>query len=126
LQNGVFNKYLTVSPADMKGITVFLVTLLIGSTLTSSTLQAVEEGENTPAFNPVQDVVFILHTRINPTIGQILDIDDMSTVRNSYFSSSRRTKVLIHGGSGDRYNPTNTILYPAYLQAGDFSKFAAL
>jgi len=97
--------------------------LFFASALTLPTAVDVQlEEEITPSFDAVQDVVFILHTRNYPT-GQIVNIDDMSTVRSSYFSSSRRTKVLIHGMFGDRYNPTNTLIYPAYLQAGDFNVF---
>lgn len=104
----------------MRAITLTFVILFISSALT---LPTVQDEEIVPAFDGVRDVAFLVHTRNNPTIGQLVDIDDMSTVRNSTFSATRRTKVLIHGAWGDRYNPTNTILYPAFLQAGDFSKF---
>lgn len=102
----------------MRTITLAFIILFFGSAVTVTT-----EEETVPLFDPITDVVFLVHTRNNPSVGQIVDIDDMSTVINSNFSSSRQTRVLIHGAWGDRYNPTNTILYPAYLQAGDFSKF---
>lgn len=119
--NTIFNTLRLLQPA-MKAIILTLTIVFLGSVLPSPVVKNVEEGV-VPAFDGVRDVVFLVYTRINPSIGEIVDIDDMSTVRNSTFSATRRTKFLIHGMFGDRHNPTNTLLYPAFLQAGDFSKF---
>ncbi|KAJ6627587.1 Pancreatic lipase-related protein 2 [Pseudolycoriella hygida] len=81
----------------------------------------IEDKEITTTFNPIRDVAFLVFTRENPTDGQEVNINDMFTVRNSNYNSSRPTKMLIHGAWGDRYNPTNLILCPALLEAGDFN-----
>lgn len=105
----------------MKRITLTLI-LTIASALASPLFQDVEE-EIVPAFDGIQDTVFLVFTRQNPTNGQIVNISDMNTVRNSFFSSARQTKFLIHGFTGNRNSAINTLVTPAYLQAGDFSNF---
>lgn len=105
----------------MKGITLTLI-LTVVSALTSPLLQDVED-EIVPAFDGIQDTVFLVFTRRNPIVGQIVHIVDMNYIRNSFFDSRLLTKFLVHGFTGNRNSSINTIVVPAYLQAGDFSNF---
>lgn len=105
----------------MKRITLTLILTVI-SALASPSLQDVKE-EMVPLFDGIQDTVFLVFTRQNPTVGQIVHISDMYYIRSSFFDSRRPTKFLVHGFTGNRNSAVNTIIVPAYLQAGDFSNF---
>lgn len=107
----------------MKEITLTLL-LIVASILALPQPLINAEEEIIPAFDAIQDTVFLVFTRQNPVNGQIVHINDMSTVRNSYYDSRRPTIFLIHGMFGNRNNLINTIIQPAYLQAGDFSNFS--
>lgn len=72
-------------------------------------------------FQPARDVDFLLFTRSNPTSGQYLDINDVSSVRNSNFNSRRPTRFLIHGWNNNRYSAFNILIRDAYLATGDFN-----
>lgn len=56
--------------------------------------------EIAPNFNAVADTRFLVFTRFNPTIGQVINFRDMGTVAATNFQSSRPTRILIHGWNG--------------------------
>ena len=56
-----------------------------------------EEQEISPKFDVGRDTRFLVFTRLNPTIGQEIRINDINTVHNSHFSPSRPTRILVHG-----------------------------
>lgn len=108
----------------MKTITLTLV-FIVASALPFPSVANGDEGI-APAFDAVQDTVFILHTTRSPPVGQIVDIDDMATVRNSYYDSTRPTFVLIHGMLGNRDGLLATLVVPTILRAGEYSNFSKL
>lgn len=74
-----------------------------------------------PAFDAFRDTEFWLFTRQNPTVRQVLDLNDMSTVLASNWDTSRPTRVIIHGQLSDGTSDLNTVLTAAYLRNGDFN-----
>jgi Lipase len=81
----------------------------------------VENGfqEISPNFDALRDTVFLVFTRFNPTLAQIVDINDMSTVRNSNYDPTRPTRVIIHGQLSDGQSELNIVLTAAYLASSD-------
>jgi pancreatic triacylglycerol lipase len=71
------------------------------------------------AFDAARDTRFLLFTRFNPTIGQLVSLDDMSTVRGSNWDAARPTRVIIHGQFGDAEAELNTLLTAAFLASSD-------
>lgn len=71
-------------------------------------------------FNAEREVYFMLHTRKNPTGGQILK-DDSEVLQQSNFNASLETRILIHGWLNDHTSEFNTKVRDAYLQNGDFN-----
>jgi pancreatic triacylglycerol lipase len=57
------------------------------------------ELEVEPAFDALNDVIFLLFTRRNPTEGQRISFD-MDTVRNSNWNSQNQARFIIHGWNG--------------------------
>ena len=55
------------------------------------------ETEINPKFDIPNDVRFLVFTRRNPTIGQVVRFNDMSTVVNSNFMANRTTIFIAHG-----------------------------
>lgn len=74
-----------------------------------------------PAFVPANDVVFTLFTRLNPTIGQRISLNDESSIRNSNFNPSHPTRVTIHGWLGQAGDPINVLVNAAYFRHGDYN-----
>lgn len=72
-------------------------------------------------FNPERDIEYILFTRSNPTTGQILDIGNAASIRNSNFNSRHPTRFLIHGWNNDRNSAFNIMIRNAYLETGNFN-----
>lgn len=50
-----------------------------------------------PTFNARTDVRFLLNTRQNLGASQTLNFNDITSLRNSNFRSTRPTRILIHG-----------------------------
>lgn len=50
-----------------------------------------------PAFDAQRDVRFLLNTRQNLAASQTLNFNDLTSLRNSNFRSTRPTRILIHG-----------------------------
>lgn len=73
------------------------------------------------AFSPANDVIFTLFTRLNPTIGQRINLNDESSIRNSNFNPSHPTRVTIHGWLGQAGDPINVLVNAAYFRHGDYN-----
>lgn len=73
-----------------------------------------------PRSVPEDDVVFILHTRANPTVGQIIT-NSVASIQNSNFNPSNPTRVTIHGWLGTSGSEVNVGVNAAYFQLGDFN-----
>lgn len=72
------------------------------------------EMEPEPSFNAMNDVVFILFTRRNPTAGQIINFN-MNTVRNSNFAAAQPVRFIIHGWQSDRNTAMNRFMRDDFL-----------
>ncbi|CAO1429205.1 unnamed protein product [Diamesa serratosioi] len=94
-----------------------LFVCVLGSTLEES--QDVVEQEIMPLFNAVNDVRFLVFTRFNPTIGQVLRFRDLESLSLTNFDVSRPTRVLVHGFQSDATADVNVLLTAAYLRNYD-------
>lgn len=72
------------------------------------------------SFVPANDVVFLLFTRRNPTVGQIITFDP-ATLQNSNFNSNHPTRFSVHGWQGHAGLFTNTVVLEAFFAIGDFN-----
>lgn len=73
-----------------------------------------------PRSVPEEDVVFILHTRANPTVGQVIT-NNVASIQNSNFNPNNPTRVTIHGWLGTSGSEVNVGVNSAYFQLGDFN-----
>lgn len=77
--------------------------------------------EIAPQFEAFRDTRFWVFTRFNPTVAQVVDLNDMSSVKNSNYDASRPTRVIIHGQLSDGNSELNIVLTAAYLAAADLN-----
>ncbi|XP_043258013.1 pancreatic triacylglycerol lipase-like [Colletes gigas] len=66
-------------------------------------------------------VTFYLYTRSNPTNPQTLHVDDVNTLRSSFFDSRRPTVIVTHGWVSSYTSLACTTVRDAYLQHGDYN-----
>jgi Lipase len=79
------------------------------------------ENSVEPSYVPETDVVFLLFTRQNPTVGQVIRFNDPQSIANSNFNPSHPTRVIIHGWLGSRNDAVNLLVTAALLQSGNFN-----
>lgn len=72
-----------------------------------------------PFFDAARDTRFLVFTRFNPTIAQVVGLHDMDSVRASNWDASRPTRVIIHGQLSDGDSELNIVLTAAYLRSID-------
>lgn len=99
----------------MKSFRIVFIFVIFAS---SSSL---EPQDIAPNFEAIRDTRFLVFTRFNPTIPQIVDIRDMTTVRNSNYDANRPTRLIIHGQLSDGQSELNVVLTAAYLAAADLN-----
>lgn len=87
--------------------------------LTFVTLVVCSATEISPAFDAARDTRFLVFTRFNPTVAQVVSLDDMSTVRSSNWDAARPTRVIIHGQLADAESELNILLTAAFLASSD-------
>lgn len=58
------------------------------------------EMEVEPAFDPLNDIVYHLFTRRNPTQSQVISYTNMDSVRNSNWNPNNPVRLVIHGWNG--------------------------
>lgn len=75
---------------------------------------SIEKYTNDPDNN-----TYRLYTRGNPITAQILVPDNIESIRNSNYSSSKPTVFLVHGWVGSGENRMNKILTEAFLENDD-------
>lgn len=80
-----------------------------------------DKQEISPNFEALRDTRFLVFTRMNPLVAQVVSINDMSTVRNSNYDVRRPTRVIIHGQLSDAESELNIVLTAAYLTAADLN-----
>ena len=76
------------------------------------------EVEPEPFFNPQTDIIFLLFTRSNPTVGQRITFD-MNTVRNSNWNVNNGVRFIIHGWQSDQTTGLNTFIRNEFLANAD-------
>lgn len=74
-----------------------------------------------PYFNAERQTVFHLYTRDNPTVSQILALNDVEALKKSNFNAKSPTRFIIHGWNNDVKSGCNTAVRNAYLNVGDFN-----
>lgn len=77
------------------------------------------EQEIAPTFDAFRDTIFLVFTRFNPTIPDVVDLHDMDTVRASNWNANRPTRVIIHGQLSDGTSELNVVLTAAWLRTYD-------
>jgi pancreatic triacylglycerol lipase len=82
-----------------------------------NTYEAEPEGH----FVGVQDMVFILFTRSNPTVGQVIQLNNAGSLAASNFNPAHPTRFTIHGWNGGAGASPNAMMRNAYLGRGDFN-----
>lgn len=81
--------------------------------------QQVNEIE--PAFFPDTDMFFLVFTRLNPTVGQRINFNDVQSVLNSNFNANHPTRFTIHGWIGDGTSQTNQAIREQYFIHGEYN-----
>ncbi|XP_055594603.1 pancreatic triacylglycerol lipase-like [Uranotaenia lowii] len=81
----------------------------------------VAENEVEPLFDPLNEVVFRLHTRRNPVHPQLIRWDDQGSVLNSNFDPSHPTRFLIHGWVEGQDAALHWVIKDHYMRVGDFN-----
>ncbi|CRK91001.1 CLUMA_CG004689, isoform A [Clunio marinus] len=82
-----------------------------------SEIKSIQEIDST--FEPIRDTRFLVFTRFNPTIGQVVDLTNMNTVINSNYDVNRPTRFIIHGQFGSDQSELNILVTAAYLRSSD-------
>lgn len=78
------------------------------------------EIEVEPHFDPDNDIILLLFTRSNPTVGQRVFINEAS-IRNSNMNPAHETRFTIHGWTSSQNDPVNIQVRNAYFQHGDYN-----
>lgn len=73
-----------------------------------------------PHFDAENDMIFLLFTRRNPTVGQEITWN-LESLQNSQFDPSHPTRFSIHGWVGSRESRVNTDVRAAYFQYGEYN-----
>ncbi|KAL0113449.1 hypothetical protein PUN28_012538 [Cardiocondyla obscurior] len=84
--------------------------------LTETELKKIEES--------AQKTTFYLYTRSNPLIGQQLLIDNLDSVKESFWNPAHPTRLVTHGWLGNSEEPSCTQIRDAYLKTSDYNVIA--
>jgi pancreatic triacylglycerol lipase len=77
--------------------------------------------EVSPAYVPEEDIIFTLCTLRNPTSCQVVQWNNMDSIRNSNFDASRPTQFTVHGWNGDGSGGVNSMIRSRYFTLGDYN-----
>ncbi|XP_048506960.1 phospholipase A1 VesT1.02-like [Athalia rosae] len=69
----------------------------------------------------VKTITFNLFTRKNPTAGQNLTLNSMTSVRESNFHNNRPTRFITHGWRSSQFSDICVVIRDAYLSKGDYN-----
>lgn len=78
-------------------------------------------AEQEPIYNAESDVIFTLFTKEDQAMGQVIQLNDPSSVQNSSFNASLPTKVTIHGFLADATTTVSTNVKDAFFSVGQFN-----
>lgn len=74
-----------------------------------------------PTYVAEEDIVFILLTRRNPTVGQVINLEDLASLRASNYDPAHETRLTVHGWIGSAGSTVNRNVAAAYFQLGEFN-----
>lgn len=78
------------------------------------------EVEPEPIFDPLNDIIFLLFTRLNPIEGQRITFD-MNTIRNSNWNEKNDVRFIIHGWNSDQNTAMNIFMRREFLEKEDLN-----
>lgn len=67
------------------------------------------------------NVKFYLFTRLNPSDGQTLEVNSLSSVEKSNFNSKNPTRIIVHGWQNHKSSPVNVLIRNAFLVKDNFN-----
>ena len=73
-----------------------------------------------PLFIAENDVRFLLFTRQNPTVGQLITLD-LASLQNSNYNPNHPTHFTVHGWQGSADTESNSLVHQAYFSLGDYN-----
>lgn len=82
-------------------------------------LQPYEESIE-PQFVAENDVRFLLFTRQNPTVGQVITLD-LESLQNSHYNPNHPTHFTVHGWQSDAETESNSLVHQAFHSLGDYN-----
>ncbi|XP_050600692.1 pancreatic lipase-related protein 2-like [Bombus affinis] len=108
------------------------------STLTGANSTALENAEgNLPLFNQdnsllsdleqniphlfLETIIFTLYTRKNPEIGEVLVLNDISSVQMSQWNPKRKTAIITHGWINNGLSPACTLIRDALIKVTNWN-----
>ncbi|KAG5314046.1 LIPP lipase, partial [Acromyrmex insinuator] len=72
-------------------------------------------------YKDAKKTTFHLYTRNNPEIGQQLFIDDLNSIKKSFWNPDHPTRLITHGWKGNCETTICTDIRDAYLNVGDYN-----
>ena len=97
----------------MQGIAIFSLAILAIGASSGSPVE--------PAFDPHADFRYLLYTRLNPTVPQVLSYGDVIGILTSNFNPAHHTRFTFHGNIGGPQNDVNVLTTAAYLAIGEYN-----
>ncbi|XP_062533316.1 pancreatic triacylglycerol lipase-like [Armigeres subalbatus] len=79
------------------------------------------EQEPEKRFTAASDTIFRLYTRSNPTMPQVIELNNAASLSNSNFNAANPTRFIIHGWNNDGFSEVNQLLTASWLSRGDFN-----
>lgn len=67
------------------------------------------------------NVKFYLFTRLNPSDGYILEVNNLESINQSNFNAKNPTRIIIHGWQNHKSSPVNVLIRDAYLLKDNFN-----
>lgn len=81
----------------------------------------IHSSEPEGRFTAESDIVFLVFTRQNPTVGQIIQLENLDSLLSTNFNPANPTRFLIHGWNGGANAGSNNAPRNAYLEVGEFN-----
>lgn len=74
-----------------------------------------------PTYNAETDIIFLVRTRLNPTVGQQILLEDLASLHASNFNPGFETRITIHGWIGSAESTVNRNVAAQYFLRGDYN-----
>lgn len=95
------------------------VFLLLVSCSVAFALKLQKNEEISELFAAERDVKFYLFTRLNPTVRQELNINDINSIRNSNYDGNKPTRLIIHGWQSDSNTESVVHITNSFVRSAD-------